>query len=131
MKKNTTWVFRFQKYGKFWSISLSHFIKHNPLISEECVVSMYTITTIHLLINAEVCSWKIIFSRKGEVKSHVFFRGNEHNFLAVFVQSSARFFLILVLLRSKWQGDVLLLHCVTQGNEQDKRWTLIYILNTH
>ena len=25
----------FQKYGKYWSISLSHFIKHKPLISEE------------------------------------------------------------------------------------------------
>ena len=24
-----------QKYGKFWSISLGHFIKHKPLISEE------------------------------------------------------------------------------------------------
>ena len=29
------WVFVFQKYGKFWSISLEHFIKHKPLISEE------------------------------------------------------------------------------------------------
>ena len=33
--KKTTWVFVFQKYGKFWSVSLGHFIKHNPLISEE------------------------------------------------------------------------------------------------
>ena len=24
------------KYGKFWSVSLGHFIKHKPLISEEC-----------------------------------------------------------------------------------------------
>ena len=55
-----------------------------------CCVAI--LTSIYLLINAEVCSWKIIFTRKGEVKSHVlfffFFRGNEHNFLAVFVQSS-------------------------------------------
>ena len=29
------WVFIFQKYGKFWSISLEHFIKHKPLIPEE------------------------------------------------------------------------------------------------
>ena len=27
-------VFVFQKYGKFWSISLGHSIKHKPLISE-------------------------------------------------------------------------------------------------
>ena len=25
------------KYGKFWSISLGHFIKHKPLISEDRV----------------------------------------------------------------------------------------------
>ena len=31
----TTWVFVFQKYSKFWSISLEHFIKHKPRISEE------------------------------------------------------------------------------------------------
>ena len=31
MKKTT-----FRKCGKFWSISLDHFIKHKPLISEEC-----------------------------------------------------------------------------------------------
>ena len=30
-------VFIFQKYGKFWSISLDHFIKHKPPISEECI----------------------------------------------------------------------------------------------
>ena len=33
----TTRVFIFQKYGKFWSVSLGHFINHKPLISEECV----------------------------------------------------------------------------------------------
>ena len=26
------WVFLFLKYGKFWSISLEHFIKHKPLV---------------------------------------------------------------------------------------------------
>ena len=37
MEKNekTACVFIFQKYGKFWSILLEHFIKHKPLISEE------------------------------------------------------------------------------------------------
>ena len=34
-KKKLIWVFVFQKYGKFWSISLGYFIKHKPLISEE------------------------------------------------------------------------------------------------
>ena len=35
MKKKTNWVFVFQKYGKFRSVLLGHFIKHKPLISEE------------------------------------------------------------------------------------------------
>ena len=40
-KWKSMWVFEFQKYefqkyGIFWSISLGHFIKHKPLISEEC-----------------------------------------------------------------------------------------------
>ena len=34
-KKKNTWVFVFQKYGKLWIISIGHFIKHKPLISEE------------------------------------------------------------------------------------------------
>ena len=38
--KKITWVFVFQKYGKFWSISLEHFIKHKPLISEEWYYSI-------------------------------------------------------------------------------------------
>ena len=29
-------MYLFQTYGKFGSISLGHFIKHKPLISEEC-----------------------------------------------------------------------------------------------
>ena len=32
--KKTTWVFVFQKYGKFWSVSLEHLVEHKPLISE-------------------------------------------------------------------------------------------------
>ena len=28
--------FVFQKYGNFWSVSLEHFIKDKPFISEEC-----------------------------------------------------------------------------------------------
>ena len=33
--KKSTYVFIFQKYGKFWSVLIGHFIKQNPLISEE------------------------------------------------------------------------------------------------
>ena len=33
--------FLFQKYGKFWSFSLCHFIKHKPLISEEWPLRKY------------------------------------------------------------------------------------------
>ena len=33
--KKTTWVLLLQKYGKFWSVSLEHFVEHKPLISEE------------------------------------------------------------------------------------------------
>ena len=36
-------VFIFQKYGKIWSVSLGHFIKHIPLISEECLAEYYCI----------------------------------------------------------------------------------------
>ena len=42
------WVFVLQKYGKSWSISLWHFIRHKPLIIEEygsflsCWKSVYT-----------------------------------------------------------------------------------------
>ena len=43
MKKTSTWVFVFQKYGKFWSVSLELFIKQKPLISENCVAMKYVI----------------------------------------------------------------------------------------
>ena len=33
--KKTMWVFLFQKYGEFGSVSLGHFIKRKPLFSEE------------------------------------------------------------------------------------------------
>ena len=35
--EKTMWVFIFQKYGKFWSVLLGHFIKHKLLISEEWI----------------------------------------------------------------------------------------------
>ena len=40
-EKKTTWVFVFQKYGKFWSILWGHFINPKPLISEECIVNVF------------------------------------------------------------------------------------------
>ena len=38
--KKTMRVFAFQNYGKFWSVSLEHFIKHKRLISEEYACSV-------------------------------------------------------------------------------------------
>ena len=51
MKNKTTQVCVFQKYGKFWSFSLGHFIKRKPLISEEwyvrkIVVGRYTVPAV-------------------------------------------------------------------------------------
>ena len=41
-RKKTTCVFViFQKHGKFWSISFGNFIKHKPVISEECLSSWF------------------------------------------------------------------------------------------
>ena len=40
--EKTTWIFVFQKYGKFSSVSQGHFIKHKPLISEECHLKVLT-----------------------------------------------------------------------------------------
>ena len=34
-EKKTTWVFVFQMYGKFWSVSVEHFVKPDPVISKE------------------------------------------------------------------------------------------------
>ena len=42
-------VFLFQNYGKFWSISLDNFIKHNPLISEEWPLQLVSWDRIHTL----------------------------------------------------------------------------------
>ena len=39
-------LFVYQKCGKFWSILLGHFIKHKPLISEECLPSCTLYTNI-------------------------------------------------------------------------------------
>ena len=33
--KKTTWVFLFQKYGKFWSVSVEFFVEHKPWNCEE------------------------------------------------------------------------------------------------
>ena len=44
--KKTMWVFIFQKYGKFWSVSLEYFIKHKPLISEEWCKYIFSIQNL-------------------------------------------------------------------------------------
>ena len=56
------WVFIFQKYGKFWSISLQHSIKHKPLISEEWFVSIKYKFTVGIFLSKIwlfSCIWKI------------------------------------------------------------------------
>ena len=55
------WVFLFQKYGKFYSISLGHFIKHKPLISGESgIFYYYSITTLFFSSsnNNDTCPYK-------------------------------------------------------------------------
>ena len=44
--KKTTWVFWYIKYGKFWSISLEHFVERKPLIYEECTISLIVYLSI-------------------------------------------------------------------------------------
>ena len=48
----TTWVFIFQKYGKFWSVSLELFVKHKHWNCEECSCSYNFMwwTTIQLIL---------------------------------------------------------------------------------
>ena len=56
--KKTTWVFIFQKYGKFWSVLLRHFINHKPLISEECCTHICAIFSLmRTLWNCEIASY--------------------------------------------------------------------------
>ena len=38
--KKKLWVFVYIKYGKYCSVSPGHFIKHKPLISEECYLGL-------------------------------------------------------------------------------------------
>ena len=40
--KKTTWVFVFQKHGKYWL----HLIKNKPLISDECTTYYYLIIAL-------------------------------------------------------------------------------------
>ena len=42
------WVFVFQKYGKSWSISLWHFIRHKPLIFVEYGSFFSCCKTVHI-----------------------------------------------------------------------------------
>ena len=52
--KKTTWIFLWLKYGKIWSVSLGHFIKHKPLISEEC--SLMRQKTVNLNFSRQIFS---------------------------------------------------------------------------
>ena len=60
-RKEQYWVFVCIKYGKFWSILLGHFIKHKPLISEEC--TWYWISKVkNLLLNDDDDDTTIFFN---------------------------------------------------------------------
>ena len=52
-EKKPIWVFLlyklFQKYSKFWTISLDNFIKHKPLISEEWQAIILFFCDVYLL----------------------------------------------------------------------------------
>ena len=39
--ENSTWVFLYIKYSKFWSLSLEHFVERKPLISEEWYIFIH------------------------------------------------------------------------------------------
>ena len=59
--KKPIWVFVFQQYGKFWSVSLEHFIKHKPLISEEFQLcyNMYDLLLKKITtLNSSNLDWK-------------------------------------------------------------------------
>ena len=59
--KKLLWVFVFIKYGKFWSISLELFIKHKPLLSEECICS--SSVSQALMNNSFCCEFRIQWRR--------------------------------------------------------------------
>ena len=74
MKKKTAWVFVFQKYGKFCSISLDNFLQKNPHISEELQHknqkrnSSYTLNYIIMLEARILIIIKIQESRENKKK---------------------------------------------------------------
>ena len=55
------WVFLFQKYAKFWSVSLENFIKHKNLISEECWYTLWSNTEYILkaFITSRLKKWNL------------------------------------------------------------------------
>ena len=66
------WIFLFQKYGKFWSISLGNFIKQNPLIFEDCCASLlwflkenedFNSVIIWNKVQSLICGWFSISRR--------------------------------------------------------------------
>ena len=55
--KSNNWVFVYCiKYGKFKSVSPGHFIKHKPLISEECALILDSAEPVNLFRKFNVCS---------------------------------------------------------------------------
>ena len=62
--KKTTCIFVFQKYGKIWSVSLEHFIKHKPLISEEWWSTTYKVWKVQIVKDSWGLTFNITFDLK-------------------------------------------------------------------
>ena len=71
------WIFIFQKYCNFWSISLGHFIKHKPFISEEwqlLVYSFFFVKKFHIFWNCLFCrmllqfNWDLPLNHQNQLK---------------------------------------------------------------
>ena len=58
--KKSSYVFVFQKYGKFWCVSLEHFIKHKLLISEEWNIMMIDRAQLLVYVFVGVTNFEIL-----------------------------------------------------------------------
>ena len=61
--EKNAWVFVFQKYGKFWSILLGHFIKHRHLISGEWLRIRKMHNILYVMAHNTFCCLEFHFIR--------------------------------------------------------------------
>ena len=91
-KKNYMGVFiLFQNYGKFCSISMEHFIKHKPLIFEECSMPKHKIG-----LQAGVEEMLTCNKNKKKIKT----RGFKNNF---FIYKFSMYWYIKVISTINWK----------------------------